>query len=56
MQEQLLLRIGTYLKSTYSKDSSVTKDCAGDYYLIMTTIHGQDIALGDTDAPSVKEA
>lgn len=33
----------------------VTKDCAGSYYLIMTTIHSQDIALGNTDAPSVKE-
>lgn len=55
MQEQLLIRMGTYLKSTYRKDSSVTKDRAGNYNLITTTIYSQDIALGNTDAPSVKE-
>lgn len=32
-----------------------TKDCVGDYYLIMAIIHSQDIAWGNTDAPSVKE-
>ena len=55
MQEQLLNRIGTHLKSTYKKDSSVTKDGAGNDDLIMTTIHSEDTALGNTDAPSVKE-
>lgn len=41
------------LQSTYRRDS-FTKDCAGNYYLIMTIIHSQDVALGNTDAPSVK--
>ena len=55
MQEQLLNRIGTHLKSTYKKDSSGTTDGAGNDDLIMTTIHSEDTALGNTDAPSVKE-
>lgn len=33
----------------------VTKDSVGNYYLVMTAPHSQDIALGSTDAPSVKE-
>lgn len=36
----------------YGSSSVVTRDGVGNYYLIMTTAHIQDIALGNTHAPS----